>query len=98
MIWAGRNLKGHLMPPPVYGQGHFLPDQVPPSPAQPGLANVTSQKQKGENPPKIITNPAIMEKIKGPCPSCASSAVLLHCPPWPMFRAAAKNTPKMRNV
>lgn len=72
----------------------WAPDQVAPSPAQPGLENVTSQKQEGEHPPKITTNPARMEKIKSPCPSCASSAVLLQCPPWPVFRAAAKNTLK----
>ena len=37
MVWVGKDLKGHLIPTPLHGQGHLLLDQVAQSPIQPGL-------------------------------------------------------------
>jgi len=37
MVWVGRDLKDQLIPTPCHGQGHLPPDQVAPSPIQPGL-------------------------------------------------------------
>lgn len=35
LVWVGRNLKAHLVPPPCYGQGHLPLDQVDPNFVQP---------------------------------------------------------------
>jgi len=39
MVWAGRDLKDHLVPTPspCHEQGHLSLDQVAQSPVQPGL-------------------------------------------------------------
>jgi len=37
MVWAGRDLKHHLVPTPCHGQGHLPQDQGAQSPVQPGL-------------------------------------------------------------
>jgi len=37
MVWVGRDLKDHLVPPPLPWQGYLPLDQVVQSPIQPGL-------------------------------------------------------------
>ena len=37
MVWVGKDLKDHLVPPPCHGQGHLPLAQVAQSPVQPGL-------------------------------------------------------------
>jgi len=37
MVWVGRDLKDHLVPPPRHGQGHLPLEQAAQSPIQPGL-------------------------------------------------------------
>ena len=37
MVWVGRDLETHLIPPPCHGQGPLPPAQGAPSPVQPGL-------------------------------------------------------------
>jgi len=37
MICVGKDLKDHLVPTPLPGQGHLSLDQVSQSPVQPGL-------------------------------------------------------------
>jgi len=37
MVWVGRDLKDHLVPPPRHGQGLLPPAQVAQSPSNPAL-------------------------------------------------------------
>jgi len=37
LVWVGRDLTDHPVPPPCPGQGPLPPEQGAPSPAQPGL-------------------------------------------------------------
>ncbi|EOA97032.1 hypothetical protein Anapl_17450, partial [Anas platyrhynchos] len=40
MVWVGRDLKDHPVPPPCHGLGHLPLDQVAQSPIQPGLEHL----------------------------------------------------------
>lgn len=42
--WEGKDLKAHLIPSPLHGQGHFPQDQAAPSSIQPDLEHLQDRE------------------------------------------------------